>query len=60
MIFVNKAIKMYRVIMCSSRLNPDKAKPEKDPEVLSVNKLKAGQIIRGYVKSVGEQGVFIR
>uniref|UniRef100_A0AAX7SRF5 Protein RRP5 homolog n=1 Tax=Astatotilapia calliptera TaxID=8154 RepID=A0AAX7SRF5_ASTCA len=38
----------------------EKAKPEKDPEVLSVNKLKAGQIIRGYVKSVGEQGVFIR
>uniref|UniRef100_A0AAX7TKR6 Protein RRP5 homolog n=1 Tax=Astatotilapia calliptera TaxID=8154 RepID=A0AAX7TKR6_ASTCA len=38
------------------KLNPDKAKPEKDPEVLSVNKLKAGQIIRGYVKSVGEQG----
>uniref|UniRef100_A0AAX7SYM0 Protein RRP5 homolog n=1 Tax=Astatotilapia calliptera TaxID=8154 RepID=A0AAX7SYM0_ASTCA len=35
----------------------EKAKPEKDPEVLSVNKLKAGQIIRGYVKSVGEQGI---
>lgn len=51
---------MYRVITCSSRLNPEKAKPAKDPEVLSVNKLKAGQIIRGYVKSVGEQGVFIR
>lgn len=47
-------------VMCSSRLNPEKTKPAKDPEVLSVNKLKAGQIIRGYVKSVGEQGVFIR
>uniref|UniRef100_A0AAX7TTR3 Protein RRP5 homolog n=1 Tax=Astatotilapia calliptera TaxID=8154 RepID=A0AAX7TTR3_ASTCA len=42
------------------RIVLNKAKPEKDPEVLSVNKLKAGQIIRGYVKSVGEQGVFIR
>lgn len=43
-----------------TRLNPQQAKPAKDPEVLSVDKLKAGQIIRGYVKSVGEQGVFIR
>uniref|UniRef100_A0A671UBI5 Protein RRP5 homolog n=1 Tax=Sparus aurata TaxID=8175 RepID=A0A671UBI5_SPAAU len=46
--------------LCSSRLNPQQAKPAKDPEVLSIDTLKAGQLIRGYVKSVGEQGVFIR
>uniref|UniRef100_A0A671UEH3 Protein RRP5 homolog n=1 Tax=Sparus aurata TaxID=8175 RepID=A0A671UEH3_SPAAU len=38
----------------------ERAKPAKDPEVLSIDTLKAGQLIRGYVKSVGEQGVFIR
>ncbi|XP_041640703.1 protein RRP5 homolog [Cheilinus undulatus] len=43
-----------------SRLNPQQAKAVKDPELLSLDNLKAGQIIRGYVKSVGEQGVFIR
>uniref|UniRef100_A0A8D0CUM6 Protein RRP5 homolog n=1 Tax=Sander lucioperca TaxID=283035 RepID=A0A8D0CUM6_SANLU len=45
--------------ICEFVLNPQQAKPAKDPEVLSVDQLKAGQIIRGYVKSVGEQGVFI-
>ncbi|XP_029990417.1 protein RRP5 homolog isoform X2 [Sphaeramia orbicularis] len=43
-----------------SRLNPQQAKPAKDEEVLSVENLKAGQTVRGYVKSVSEQGVFIR
>ncbi|KAI3352853.1 hypothetical protein L3Q82_019426 [Scortum barcoo] len=50
----------WQLSLRPSRLNPQQAKPAKDPEVLSVNKLKAGQIIRGYIKSVGEQGVFIR
>uniref|UniRef100_A0A7N6BYZ9 Protein RRP5 homolog n=1 Tax=Anabas testudineus TaxID=64144 RepID=A0A7N6BYZ9_ANATE len=44
----------------SSRGEFTEAKPVKDPEVSSVDKLKAGQLIRGYVKAVGEQGVFIR
>ncbi|XP_061625770.1 protein RRP5 homolog isoform X1 [Phyllopteryx taeniolatus] len=43
-----------------SRLNPQQAKPAKDTEVLSLNNLQEGQLIRGYVKSVSEQGVFIR
>lgn len=32
----------------------------KDPEILSVDELKEGQIIRGYVKSVEKCGIFIR
>lgn len=32
----------------------------KDPEILSVDELKEGQIIRGYVRSVEKSGVFIR
>ncbi|XP_067440027.1 protein RRP5 homolog isoform X2 [Thunnus thynnus] len=50
----------WQLSLRPSRLNPEQAKPVKDPEVLSVKKLKTGQIIRGHVKSVGEQGVFIR
>lgn len=50
----------WQLSLRPSRLNPQQTKPVKDPEVLSVKKLKTGQIIRGYVKSVGEQGVFIR
>ncbi|XP_029924542.1 protein RRP5 homolog [Myripristis murdjan] len=50
---------MWKLSLRPSRLNPEKAKPAKDPEVLSVTELKAGQIIRGYIKSVGEHGVFI-
>lgn len=43
-----------------SRLNPQKTKPAKDPEVMSLDQLQLDQIVRGYVKSVSEQGVFIR
>ncbi|XP_068581648.1 protein RRP5 homolog isoform X2 [Cebidichthys violaceus] len=50
----------WQLSLRPSRLNPQQTKPAKDPEVLSVDELKVGQIIRGYVKSVGEQGVFIR
>lgn len=50
----------WQLSLRPSRLNPQQAKPVKDPEVLSVDKLQAGQTVRGYVKSVGEQGVFIR
>uniref|UniRef100_A0A667XVP7 Protein RRP5 homolog n=1 Tax=Myripristis murdjan TaxID=586833 RepID=A0A667XVP7_9TELE len=49
---------MWKLSLRPSRLNPEKAKPAKDPEVLSVTELKAGQIIRGYIKSVGEHGQF--
>nr|XP_020451870.1 protein RRP5 homolog [Monopterus albus] len=50
----------WQLSLRPSRLTPQQAKPVKDLEVLSVDTLQAGQFIRGYVKSVGEQGVFIR
>ncbi|KAJ8389813.1 hypothetical protein AAFF_G00112820 [Aldrovandia affinis] len=43
-----------------SRANPEKAPPVKDAEVLSIDDLKEGQTVRGYVKSVEDQGVFVR
>uniref|UniRef100_A0AAQ5YX76 Protein RRP5 homolog n=1 Tax=Amphiprion ocellaris TaxID=80972 RepID=A0AAQ5YX76_AMPOC len=54
--FVSASENMCLLSICSSRLNPQQEKPVKDPEVLSVSQLKEGQTIRGYVKSVGEQG----
>ncbi|KAK2919332.1 protein RRP5 homolog isoform X1 [Channa argus] len=50
----------WQLSLRPSRLNPQKGKPVKDPEVLSIDSLKGGHAIRGYVKSVGEQGVFVR
>lgn len=50
----------WHLSLRQSRINPDQAKPVKDVEVLSVDSFKVGQIIRGYVKSVSEQGIFIR
>lgn len=50
----------WQLSLRPSRLDAENAKQAKDPEVLSVDHLEAGQIIRGYVKSAGEQGVFIR
>ncbi|KAJ8365798.1 hypothetical protein SKAU_G00146290 [Synaphobranchus kaupii] len=43
-----------------SRAHPEKALPVKDAEVLSIDDLKVGQIVRGYVKAVGDHGVFVR
>ncbi|XP_068178536.1 protein RRP5 homolog isoform X2 [Antennarius striatus] len=50
----------WQLSLRPSRLNPETAKPAKDVEVLSLDRLKAGQIIRGYISSVGEHGTFIR
>ncbi|KAM4603795.1 protein RRP5 homolog isoform 1-T2 [Polymixia lowei] len=50
----------WQLSLRPSRLNREKASSVKDPEVSSIEQLREGQIIRGYVKSVGEQGVFIR
>ncbi|XP_077380962.1 protein RRP5 homolog isoform X2 [Festucalex cinctus] len=50
----------WQLSLRPSRLNPEQAQPAKDAEVLSLNNLEEGQLIRGFVKSVSEQGVFIR
>ncbi|XP_056135664.1 protein RRP5 homolog isoform X2 [Lampris incognitus] len=57
---IGKENDKWRLSLRPSRLNPEQAKPVKDPEISSIEELKVGQIIRGYVKSVGEQGIFIR
>ncbi|TNM85943.1 hypothetical protein fugu_008214 [Takifugu bimaculatus] len=49
----------WQLSLRPSRLNAE-AKTVKDPEILSVDELKEGQIIRGYIKSVEKCGIFIR
>ena len=46
--------------LCPSRVAPDLAPAAKDPEVLSADALKPGELIRGYVKSAGKHGVLVR
>ncbi|XP_029001010.1 protein RRP5 homolog isoform X3 [Betta splendens] len=50
----------WQLSLRPSRLNPQQAKSVKDPEVSSLDALKPGQLIRGYLKSVGAQAVLIR
>ncbi|XP_074542247.1 protein RRP5 homolog isoform X2 [Halichoeres trimaculatus] len=50
----------WQLSLRPSRLNSEQVKSAKDPEVLSFSSLQVGQIIRGYIKSVGSQGIFIR
>ncbi|XP_041116751.1 protein RRP5 homolog [Polyodon spathula] len=47
------------VSLRQSRTNPISNLKGSDPEILSIEDLKKGQIVRGYVKSVGDAGVFI-
>nr|XP_023653770.1 protein RRP5 homolog isoform X1 [Paramormyrops kingsleyae]XP_023653779.1 protein RRP5 homolog isoform X1 [Paramormyrops kingsleyae] len=44
----------------ASRMEPETTVPVKDPEISSIGDLKRGRLVRGYVKHVGAQGVFIR
>ncbi|KAM8805938.1 protein RRP5 homolog [Eudromia elegans] len=41
-----------------SRLNPKSSKKVEDVEITSINDVKKGQLVRGYVKSVTPSGVF--
>ncbi|XP_072319242.1 protein RRP5 homolog [Eucyclogobius newberryi] len=50
----------WHLSLRQSRINPGQKKSVKDTEVLSLDSLEPGQIIRGYVKTVIEHGVFIR
>ncbi|XP_030636412.1 protein RRP5 homolog [Chanos chanos] len=49
----------FSVSLRPSRTHPGMGLPVRDAEILSVTDLKVGQVIRGYLKSVGDQGIFI-
>lgn len=42
------------------RTHPGKKLPITDAEVLSIGELKESQVLRGYVATVGEKGIFVR
>lgn len=46
------------ILFC--RMEPETTVSVKDPEISSISDLKRASLVRGYVKHVGAQGVFIR
>ncbi|XP_060716290.1 protein RRP5 homolog [Tachysurus vachellii] len=50
----------FQLSLRMSRIRTGKALKVKDVDVGSVSELQEGQIIRGYVKNVGEKGIFVR
>ncbi|KAM8842414.1 protein RRP5 homolog isoform 2-T2 [Synchiropus picturatus] len=49
----------WRLSLRPSRVVPETAKAAKDPEVKSLEDISVGQVVRGYIKSVGDKGVFV-
>uniref|UniRef100_A0A4W5L3E2 Protein RRP5 homolog n=1 Tax=Hucho hucho TaxID=62062 RepID=A0A4W5L3E2_9TELE len=56
---VGEAMSKWQLSLRHSRTNPEKASVVKDPEIVSLEDLSEGQIIRGYVRTVNAQGVFV-
>uniref|UniRef100_A0A8C7J755 Protein RRP5 homolog n=1 Tax=Oncorhynchus kisutch TaxID=8019 RepID=A0A8C7J755_ONCKI len=54
-----EATSNWQLSLRSSRTNPEKASVVKDPEIVSLEDLSEGQIVRGYVRTVNAQGVFV-
>ncbi|XP_036412886.1 protein RRP5 homolog isoform X2 [Colossoma macropomum] len=50
----------FHVSLRLSRIHAGKTLPVKDADISSVSELQEGQIIRGYVKNVGDKGIFVR
>uniref|UniRef100_A0A8C7HZJ7 Protein RRP5 homolog n=1 Tax=Oncorhynchus kisutch TaxID=8019 RepID=A0A8C7HZJ7_ONCKI len=55
---VGEAKSNWQLSLRSSRTNPEKASVVQDPEIVSLEDLSEGQIVRGYVRTVNAQGVF--
>uniref|UniRef100_UPI00398EE491 protein RRP5 homolog isoform X2 n=1 Tax=Pristiophorus japonicus TaxID=55135 RepID=UPI00398EE491 len=47
------------VSLRNSRVCPESASSVRDPEIASIRCLRKGQLLRGYIKAVGEPGVFV-
>uniref|UniRef100_A0A4W5L588 Protein RRP5 homolog n=1 Tax=Hucho hucho TaxID=62062 RepID=A0A4W5L588_9TELE len=51
---VGEAMSKWQLSLRHSRTNPEKASVVKDPEIVSLEDLSEGQIIRGYVRTVNK------
>ncbi|XP_056628224.1 protein RRP5 homolog [Triplophysa dalaica] len=50
----------FNVSLRPSRTNKGQQEKVTDPEIQSISDIKEGQIVRGYVKTVGVSGIFVR
>ncbi|XP_067297092.1 protein RRP5 homolog [Pseudorasbora parva] len=50
----------FSVSLRPSRLHQDQKMNVTDPDIQSVSEIKEGQIIRGYVTSINDKGIFVR
>ncbi|KAI7811133.1 protein RRP5 homolog [Triplophysa rosa] len=50
----------FNVSLRTSRTNKVQQEKVTDPEIQSISDIKEGQIVRGYVKTVGVSGIFVR
>ncbi|XP_048052287.1 protein RRP5 homolog [Megalobrama amblycephala] len=53
-------VRNFKVSLRPSRLHKDQHKNVTDPEIQSISDIKEGQIVRGYVTSTNDKGVFVR
>ncbi|KAA1468077.1 nucleic acid-binding protein [Dentipellis sp. KUC8613] len=58
-ISIDKEKKHLTLSTRASRLDPTKDHPIVDPELQSLSTLKAGQSVRGFIKSIAEHGLFV-
>ncbi|XP_067858073.1 protein RRP5 homolog [Heptranchias perlo] len=56
---ISKEENQLGVSLRNSRMNPESVSSVRDPEVASIGCLRKGQLLRGYIKAIGEPGVFV-
>ncbi|XP_026861413.2 protein RRP5 homolog [Electrophorus electricus] len=57
---VVKTNKTLTLSLRPSRIHSEKALPAVDVDIGSMSELSEGQVVRGYVKNIGEMGIFVR
>lgn len=58
-IAVDREKKYLTLSTRKSRVEPSKSHPVVDPEITSIDDLKPGTLVRGFIKSVAEHGLFV-
>ncbi|XP_078421131.1 protein RRP5 homolog isoform X1 [Cetorhinus maximus] len=56
---ISKNANQLAVSLRNSRVSPESPSSVHDPEITSVRDLRKGQLLRGYIKTIGEPGVFV-
>ncbi|KAG6336141.1 hypothetical protein ID866_2951 [Astraeus odoratus] len=56
---INKSTNHLALSTRPSKMFPNNAKPPVDREIINIDDLKAGETVRGFIKSVSEHGLFV-